>query len=332
MKIKQYGGIEGLKTFACVSIVMMHMASKTNNVYNIDGIIYNIIIPSFTDFVFLFMVISSFGMCCGYYEKILNCEISLNDFYKKRYVKTFPFFFVLVIFDLISNFNMDSLYESIADISLVFGLFPNNITVIGVGWFLGVIFAFYLLFPFFCVLILNKRRAWMILIFSMVLNYICDVYFQLDRKNIIYSTVFFLVGGLIFLYKDEIERLKSHIAIIILTISIFTYFILGANTLTRVIVSASFLIFALCVKSPILQNKITFFISNISMEIYLSHMFVFRVIEKINFNYLIGTGIMQYLLTLFLVLFGTIIYTLTINKFINKVKGIKWYGFGLVNK
>lgn len=41
------------------------------------------------------------------------------------------------------------------------GLLPNmRIEVIGVSWTLAVIFVFYMLFPFFCFLIGNKKRAW----------------------------------------------------------------------------------------------------------------------------------------------------------------------------
>ena len=73
MEKKHYGAIDGLRAIAAIGIVMMHMGA--NNNYEIGGYIYNKIIPSFTNFVFLFMVISAFGMCCGYYEKILK----IND-------------------------------------------------------------------------------------------------------------------------------------------------------------------------------------------------------------------------------------------------------------
>lgn len=47
---KHYGAIDGLRTIACIGIVMMHMAA--NNDYRISGVIYETVIPSFTDFVF----------------------------------------------------------------------------------------------------------------------------------------------------------------------------------------------------------------------------------------------------------------------------------------
>ena len=70
---KYYGSIDGLRTIACIGIVMMHAASNSN--YSLNGFLYESVIPSFTNFVFLFMAVSAFSMCCGYYEKVLNNEI-----------------------------------------------------------------------------------------------------------------------------------------------------------------------------------------------------------------------------------------------------------------
>ena len=90
MAKNRYGGIDGLRTIAAIGIVMMHVRSNIN--YEISGYIYNTIIPSFTNFVFLFMTISAFGMCCGYYEKMINNRVVFSDFYGKHFKKILPFF------------------------------------------------------------------------------------------------------------------------------------------------------------------------------------------------------------------------------------------------
>lgn len=46
-----------------------------------------------------------------------------------------------------------------------------------------------------------------------------------------------------------------------------------------------------------LQNPFTKFISGISMEIYLSHMVMFRVIEKLHLTHLLGNGWLSYIIT-----------------------------------
>ena len=72
-----YGAIDGLRSFAAIGIVMMHV--QANVAYSLNGFFFERIVASFTDFVFLFMVISGFTMCCGYYDKIINREITLEE-------------------------------------------------------------------------------------------------------------------------------------------------------------------------------------------------------------------------------------------------------------
>ena len=52
-KPNHYGAIDGLRTIAAIGIVMMHIAA--NNQYQITGFLYENIIGSFDDFVYLFM-------------------------------------------------------------------------------------------------------------------------------------------------------------------------------------------------------------------------------------------------------------------------------------
>src|SRR5699024_9659580 len=113
-----------------------------------------------------------------------------SDFYGKRFKKILPFFGILVLLDVIMSPSVGAVYEAFADLTLLFGFLPDagNISVIGVGWFLGLIFVFYLCFPFFCVLIENRRRAWLAFAVSLFYNYVCTVYFDAGRTNILYCS------------------------------------------------------------------------------------------------------------------------------------------------
>lgn len=160
MEKKRCGAIDGLRTIAAIGIVMMHV--KANNQYEISGFFYDTVIGSFTNFVFLFMTVSAFGMCCGYYERVMNNQISVSDFYGKRFKKIWPFFGVLVLLDVMTSPSKEAICEAFANLTLLFGFLPDagNLSVIGVGWFIGLIFVFYLIFPFFCFLLENRKRAW----------------------------------------------------------------------------------------------------------------------------------------------------------------------------
>ena len=326
MEEQHYDAIDGLRTIACFGIVLIHV--QANSSYNISGFVYDKLIASFTNFVFLFMVISAFGMCCGYLKQVLNNKISLETFYFKRYNKILPFFAFLVLIDIIMSPSKSALIEGFADITLLFGLFPNNISVIGVGWFLGLIFAFYLIFPFYCVLIKTKKRAWAAFIISLLLNYVGGSYFDIGRTNIIYCICYFIAGGLIYLYLKELEQFSIKfrwICLGIIIVVVVLYFFTGGNTITMLLVSASMLIYALGINQRgVLSNPFTKFISSISMEIYLSHMVIFRLVERLGINTIIGNGWGQYAFTVVTVLVGTVIFSVILKKiwdlFVEKMK------------
>jgi peptidoglycan/LPS O-acetylase OafA/YrhL len=257
MKKEHYGAIDGLRTIACIGIVLMHVAA--NNSYSISGFIYDPVIPSFTNFVFLFMTVSAFGMCCGYYERIINNKISFSDFYGKRFKKILPFFGLLVLLDIVMSPSIDALYEAFADLTLLFGFLPGagNITVIGVGWFLGLIFVFYICFPFFCVLIQSKRRAWMAFVISLIYNFVCTVYFDVGRNNILYSGCFFLAGGLIYLYRQELMKLNRWIGLGVAAVSVVLYYLLRGNTVGCLLISVCWLSYAIICAGGVLYGKVT---------------------------------------------------------------------------
>ena len=313
---ERYGTIDSLRMIACIGIMMMHI--QANNNYEITGYFYNTVIPSFTNFVFLFMTVSAFGMCCGYYEKVMNQTISLPDFYAKRFKKILPFFGVLVLIDVVISPSRAALFEAFADLTLLFGFLPNagNISVIGVGWFLGLVFVFFFCFPFFCVLLANKKRAWISFAMSLLYNFVCAEYFEVGRSNILYSACFFLAGGLIYLYRKELTKISSYITAVFVAASIVVYYLMGGHVINCLIVSMCLLICAISVRGGVLENRITRFFSNISMEIYLSHMVLFRVIERLGLNTRFGNGWLQYLITVVLVLTATVIFSVVMKRVI----------------
>lgn len=155
-RIARQSGIDGLRSIACLGIVMMHVL--VNGGYSLPMDCLNRFIGSFTDFVFLFMVISGYAMCCGYYEKFMTQRSSMEDFYRRRYFRIFPFFAFLVLLDVLLAPSKAALCEAFADLTLSFGFFAEKeISVIGVGWYLGTTFVFYLVFPFFCVLLKKQK-------------------------------------------------------------------------------------------------------------------------------------------------------------------------------
>lgn len=246
-KADRYEGIDGLKAYAILGIALMHVLA--NGEYELGGFVFGKLIPNFTNFVFLFMMVSGFGMCCGYYQKIVDRKISMEEFYSKRYIKIWPYFALLCALDFVISPSKEALFEVFANLTLCQGLLPNvNISVIGVSWTLAVIFVFYILFPFFCFLLGNKRRAWGVAVAAFVFNYLCGSYFNAGRTNIVYDAIYFIAGGLIFLYRKELtEFAQKHkvIAGAILLVATVAYFVLGGSTLTLLFFCVAALIYTL---------------------------------------------------------------------------------------
>lgn len=332
---ERYAGIDGLKAYSILGIVIMHVLANGN--YSLNGFFFSRFIPSMADLVFVFMMVSAFGMCCGYYKKILHQEISIEDFYRKRYSKMWPFFALLCLVDFIISPSLNALYEVFANLTLCQGLLPNmDITVIGVSWTLAVIFVFYLLFPFFCYLLSNKKRAWLTLLCTVIYNFACTHYFFnanhiaepelvhfLPRSNILFCAIYFVVGGMIYLYrKDIVIFVQKERELVIGCVLIFSilYFLSAGSTWATILFSSILLIYTLGCKKGILINKGVKFLGKISFEIYLCHMVVFRVLEKLHLIHIFQNELINFLVTTIIVIIGSIVFSICTDLFIGWIK------------
>lgn len=125
---ERYEGIDGLKAYAIIGIALMHILA--NGKFGLNGFMFQKLIPSFTNLVFLFMMVSGFGMCCGYYQKFKDQKIGVGEFYNKRYSKIWPYFALLCVLDFVMSPSKSALYEVFANLTLCQGLLPNmNISV-----------------------------------------------------------------------------------------------------------------------------------------------------------------------------------------------------------
>ena len=311
-EVKKYRNIDALRTFGCLAIIAWHVKANMN----FNGGVLQKIIPSFDYLVYLFMIISGFGMCNGYYHKLKSGMYDLNTFYANRYKRTVPFFATLIFLDCVIEFSPETLYEGLMEVTMLFGFLPNNsLNVIGVAWTLGAIFAFYILFPFTVFLLYSRRRAIMSFAVSILITFMCQNYFMTKkfvtdsfvmRHSFLYCLPFFLMGGLIFLYKNEISsvvnKFKWICLFVLLALTLGYYVTPNIWVSVDIIVIKTLMLYAgwLCIalgdENILLSNRVTKQISNISMEMYLSHMVVFRFIEKTGIADEITNSFLRYLI------------------------------------
>ena len=314
MEQNHWEGLDGLRAFAALGIVLMHV--RANGAYEVPGFFYNTVIPSLTDFVFLFMAVSAFGLCCGYYERMCSGQIRMPVFYARRLQRLLPFFAVMVLLDIAVSPSRSALIEGFADLTLFHGLLPDPgaISVIGVGWFVGVTFVFYLCFPFFCYLLETRRRAWLAMAAAVLWNLAAVYYFQVRRTSFLYSGCYFLAGGLLYLYRREIAAVPALVWEVLAAAAVGLYYAVGGGSMPCLLVSAMLLAVGITCRSRLLCNPLTRFFSGISYEVYLSHMMVFRVLEKLHLTTLLGRGAASYVLTALLVLAGASVFSFAVQR------------------
>ena len=83
---------------------------------------------------------------------------------------------------------------------------------------------------------------------ALVFNWLCANYFKAGRANIVYDAIYFIAGGLIFLYRKELAEFASKHKVIagaILLIATVAYFAVDGNTLTMLFFCVAALIYTL---------------------------------------------------------------------------------------
>ena len=158
--------------------------------------------------------------------------------------------------------------------------------------------------------------------FSIILNIFCEIYYFTDkfvinsfapRHSFLYCSPFFLGGGLVYMYRKEIKEFVSQrkwfCLVGCLGITDLHYLLIQPwirmdnSGPLMLLLHLPWLCYAISVDSMILSNKVMKYFSGISLELYLAHMVLFRVVEKINCLYFlvkIGLASYYFLLLLFL--------------------------------
>lgn len=71
-----------------------------------------------------------------------------------------------------------------------------------------------------------------------------------------------------------------------------------------------------------LVNPVAKFLGGICFEIYLCHMVIYRVLEKLHFVHLFGKGLLAYIFTAVAVICGSVVFSVCAKWFLNKFKSI----------
>lgn len=176
----------------------------------------------------------------------------------------------------------------------------------------------------------------MAFICAAIYNFVCSTYFFDEshiadrvavnfsaRTNILYCAIYFIAGGLIFLYRKKLAKFASKYKVIagaILLIATVAYFTLGGSTLTILFFCVVALVYTLGCNRGVLVNPVAKFLGGICFEIYLCHMVIYRVLEKLHLVHLFGNGLLAYIFTAVAVICGSVVFSVCAKWFLNKVE------------
>lgn len=324
---KRYDALDGIRAIAMIGILVMHVLANLPYKNELEGLF--LYVKHFGSFTSLFMMVSAFSVSCGYFKKIQESWNNVDTFYKKRYSKILPFFAFITLIDLILHFSEQNLYESFANVTLVFGLIPHeSITVIGVGWTLGVIFVFYLLYPFITFLMRDKKRFYTSLIVTFIYAFVVNDYFGLGKVDFLFCACYFLGGCWLYLYKEMIQEKCNRVVLGIVTLMlVVAYYYCSFNFVwainyIRYLLFVFIVLYAIVVsdRKTILNMRVMKYLSAISLEIYLCHMVIYRIIEKVNLLKVSENALISYIVVCVLTLIGSIILAITFKKIEEMIK------------
>ncbi|MBR2949799.1 MAG: acyltransferase [Lachnospiraceae bacterium] len=300
---RRYINIDSLRFIASLGIVMVHVL-KNIDFYDMPsqgvyGYIYALFLMRMEKFVSLFFLISGFSISCGYYHRVKDGNISMNDFFSKRYRRILPLFAAIVLVEagyLFVTHNLETIgivFESMADLTLVYSFLPaSSISIVGVGWALDVIFAFYIIYPFIVFCTWTKKRGWISLFVAVFLSYSARTYFanagSITNCNIAMWAQYFIAGVVIYLYIDQIGAWIDKSKLLSLGVFAFGFFLAFFVSMDSIFLEnvknllswSIVLISALGQDWSMSNTRIVKLCSQYSFDIYLLHMMVLRLLQK----------------------------------------------------
>ena len=103
-------------------------------------------------------------------------------------------------------------------------------------------------------------------------------------------------------------------------IATVAYFALGSSTLTMLFFCVAALVYTLGCKVGGTGQSSCQVPRGISFEIYLCHMVIYRVLEKLHLVHLFGNGLLAYIFTAVAVICGSVVFSVCAKWFLNKIE------------
>lgn len=338
MKTDRYKNLNAVRAVSSIMIVLMHV--MVNGGFIVPDNMLFTLIGRAGALVEMFFILSAFSMCCGYFEKMKNGTMLPKEFYLRRFGKFAPFFWMITaaytvpmaVKAISVKESLDRVAEeAFFNISLLFGFLPDNrMDVAGIGWTLGVIFAFYLLFPFFVCITEDKRRTTASLALFLAANSAMIHYYSgTDRflkGNILYQMCFFVLGAFLYHFRKQLRSAVNAVPcmewLCVISGTIVSMALMPEDIFARnVAYMAGFgLIVTGCLgkENRAFSNAVTKAGAEYSFELYLSHMLVFTAVNAAVKKITPDRNLLAYFITAAATLAGAYAFSVMSKKALQK--------------
>ena len=297
--------IDGLRAFSVLAVIIFHFGFNKNGYLGVD----------------VFFVISGFLITGNIYNKILNDNFSILDFYIRRTKRIIPLVSFICLVSLVLGlfFMLPDDLENLAQSIIATNFFNNNLLLLLTTgdywdivneykplmhtWSLAIEEQFYLFYPFIILMIykFNSKYILPVLIFLTSIS----VFLFFFTSNIEYK--FYLlpfrffelsIGGIfaIIFNGKVIENNYSYLILVPLLSLIFfdLNFITNEVSILLVVILTSFSLILNypnnSISSLIIDNKIFGFIGKISFSIYMWHQLILAFSRYFIFEEINNTG------------------------------------------
>ena len=258
--------------------------------------------------------------------KVINNKKNLLIFYKRRWMRTLPLFFIILL--LISAltgqlFSLD-FFKYFFFIQKTLPNFLEN-DYYPIVWSLSIEEFFYLLFPLIVIYFSPNNfisKIIFIFIFITVFKFFLNDYFDANfyRTGTFFRFDAILLGFILAHYKDQILQYKKTIILLFFIFAIIyifnsNYFISSKEIshtkfffILLMQITSGLIMLSFILLEPLLKNnylkKFSFLISQQTYSIYLIHMIFIYLLKEANLSIFVGTSL--YLFLLFLI--STLVY------------------------
>lgn len=203
--------------------------------------------------------------------------------------------------------------------------------VAGIGWTLGVIFAFYLLFPFFVCITEDKRKTTASFALFLAVNSVMIHYYSgTDRflkGNILYQMCFFALGAFLYHFRKQLRSAVNAVPcmewLCIISGTIVSMALMPEDIFARNV--AYMMGFGLIVtgclgkENRVFSNALMKAGAEYSFELYLSHMLVFTAVNAVVKKITPDRNLLTYIITAAATLAGAYAFSAMTKKTLQKI-------------